>query len=443
MEPLYRVQGGGPLRGDVRTSGAKNAALPCLAATLLTGEPCTIRNLPAIADVTGFLEILRRLGAEVDHDPAAHRVTVRAAGPLAEAPPDRLVANQRASFLVMGPLLAREGRGACAAPGGDIIGQRPLDVHLRGFRALGADVRTEAGRFVAAGRLRGARIVLDYPSVLGTENLILAAVRAEGETVIVNAAAEPEVEALAALLSAMGARIRGAGSHTVTVSGVGALRGADYTLIPDRIEAGTFAIAAAITGGDVRIHDVRPRHLDALLFKLREIGVDIDEDDHTLRVRRRGPIRATTVQAVPFPGLATDLQALVTTLLTQAEGVSVVNERVFENRLGYVAELRKMGARIVTAGATAIVQGPSPLHGAVVQGLDVRASAALVVAALAADGETEVLDIVHLERGYEDLGRKLRGLGAVVERRGVAPATPASDPSGAPGVDCQPPPGPV
>ena len=443
MEPLYRVQGGGPLRGDVRTSGAKNAALPCLAATLLSAEPCTIRNLPAIADVTGFLEILRRLGAEVDHDPAAHRVTVRAAGPLAEAPPDRLVANQRASFLVMGPLLAREGRGACAAPGGDIIGQRPLDVHLRGFRALGADVRTEAGRFAAAGRLRGARIVLDYPSVLGTENLILAAVRAEGETVIVNAAAEPEVEALAGLLSAMGARIRGAGSHTVTVSGVGALRGADYTLIPDRIEAGTFAIAAAITGGDVRIHDVRPRHLDALLFKLREIGVEIDEGDGSLRVRRRGPLRPTTVQAVPFPGLATDLQALVTTLLTQAEGVSVVNERVFENRLGYVAELRKMGARIVTAGATAIVQGPAPLHGAVVQGLDVRASAALVVAALVADGETEVQDIVHLERGYEDLGRKLRGLGAVVERRDGAPATLASDPSGAPGVDCQPTPGPV
>lgn len=423
MEPLYRVQGGGPLRGDVRTSGAKNAALPCLAATLLTAEPCTIRNLPSIADVGGFLAILSQLGAEVDHDPAAHCVTVRAAGPLAEAPPDQLVANQRASFLVMGPLLAREGRVACAAPGGDVIGQRPLDVHLRGFRALGADVRTDSGRFVASGRPRGARMVLDYPSVLGTENLMLAAVRAEGETVIVNAAAEPEVAALAALLCAMGARIHGAGSHTITISGVAELHGADYTLIPDRIEAGTFAVAAAITGGDVRIHDVRPRHLDALLFKLREIGADIDEDADALRVRRRGPLQATTVQAVPYPGLATDLQALVTTLLTQAEGVSVVNERVFENRMGYVVELRKMGARIVTAGSAAIVQGPSPLHGAVVQGLDVRASAALVVAALVADGETELRDVVHLERGYEDFGEKLRGLGAVIERRGVAPAT--------------------
>ena len=424
MEPLYRVQGGGPLHGEVRISGAKNAALPCLAASLLTTEPCTIENLPAIADVDLFLEILRQLGAEVDHDAANHRVTVQAEGPLAEAPPDRLVANQRASFLVMGPLLAREGRGACAAPGGDIIGQRPLDVHLRGFRSLGADVRTEAGRFVASGKLRGGRIVLDYPSVLGTENLLLAAVLAEGETVIVNAAAEPEVVALTSLLSAMGARIHGAGSHTITVYGVASLRGAATRLIPDRIETGTFAIAAAITGGDVRLLDARPRDLDALLFKLQEIGVEVEEGDRSLRVRRRGAMQATTVQAVPFPGLATDLQALVTTLLTQAEGVSVVNERVFENRLGYVGELRKMGARIVTAGATAIVQGPSPLHGAVVQGLDVRASAALVVAALAADGETELLDIFHLERGYECFGEKLRGLGAAIDRVGVEPATP-------------------
>lgn len=423
MEPLYRIQGGGPLSGEVLISGAKNASMPCLAATLLTDEPCTIRNLPAIADVALFLEILRALGAEVSFDAEAHSATVRAAGPLAEAPPDRLVANQRASFLVMGPLLAREGRGACAAPGGDIIGQRPLDVHLRGFHALGADVRTEGKRFVAtAASLRGSRVVLDYPSVLGTENLLLAAVLAEGETVIVNAAAEPEIVDLASMLTAMGAQIRGAGSHTITVHGVKALRGVEHTLIPDRIETGTFAVAAAISGGDVRIRDARPRHVDALLFKLREIGVDVDEGEQELRVRRSGPMRATTVQAVPFPGLATDLQALVTTLLTQAEGVSVVNERVFENRLGYVGELRKMGARIVTAGTTAIVQGPSPLHGAVVQGLDVRASAALVVAALAAEGESELLDVFHLERGYECFGEKLRGLGAAVERVEAEPA---------------------
>ena len=423
MAPLYRIQGGGPLRGEVLISGAKNAALPCLAAALLTEEPCTIHNVPAIDDVALFVEILRSLGAEVEVDAAAQRVTVRAAGPLGEAPPDRLVANQRASFLVMGPLLAREGRGACAAPGGDIIGQRPLDVHLRGFRSLGADVRTEGGRFVAtAASLRGGRVVLDYPSVLGTENLLLAAVRATGETVIVNAAAEPEVANLASMLASMGAQVHGAGSHTITVYGVAALHGTEHTLIPDRIETGTFAVAAAITGGDVRICDARPRHLDALLFKLQEIGVEVEEEERALRVRRRGPMRATTVQAVPFPGLATDLQALVTTLLTQAEGVSVVNERVFENRLGYVGELRKMGARIVTAGTTAIVQGPSPLHGAVVQGLDVRAAAALVIAALAAEGETEVHDVFHLERGYACFNEKLQGLGAVVERVSAEPA---------------------
>ena len=254
MEPLYRIQGGGPLRGEVLISGAKNASLPCLAATLLTDEPCTIRNLPAIADGALFLEILEALGAEVAFDAEAHTATVRAAKPLAEAPPDRLVANQRASFLVMGPLLAREGRGACAAPGGDIIGQRPLDVHLRGFHALGADVRTEGKRFVAtAASLRGSRVVLDYPSVLGTENLLLAAVLAEGETVIVNAAAEPEIVDLASMLTAMGAQIRGAGSHTITVAGVKALRGVEHTLIPDRIETGSYAVAAAITGGDLML----------------------------------------------------------------------------------------------------------------------------------------------------------------------------------------------
>ena len=250
--------------------------------------------------------------------------------------------------------------------------------------------------------------------MLGTENLLLAAVLAEGETVIVNAAAEPEVVDLASMLTEMGAQVQGAGSHTITVSGVKALQGIEHRLIPDRIETGTFAVAAAITGGDVRIRDARPRHLDALLFKLREVGVDVDEGERELRIRRRGPMSATTVQAVPFPGLATDLQALVTTLLTQAEGVSVVNERVFENRLGYVGELRKMGARIVTAGTTAIVQGPSRLHGAVVQGLDVRASAALVIAALAAEGESELLDVFHLERGYECFAEKLGGLGAAV-----------------------------
>ncbi|MEE9277495.1 MAG: UDP-N-acetylglucosamine 1-carboxyvinyltransferase, partial [Dehalococcoidia bacterium] len=293
----------------------------------------------------------------------------------------------------------------------------PLDVHLSGFTSLGAEVTMEGGRFVAsAPRLRGSRVVLEYPSVLGAENLLLAAVTAEGHTTIVNAAAEPEVVSLAAMLTAMGARIAGAGTHTIEIDGVDTLHGVEHTLIADRIEAGTFAVAAAITQGDVFLQGAQPRHLDALLFKLREIGVSVDERHDGVAIRAQGPLAATNVQAVPYPGLATDLQALVATLLTQAHGVSVVHERVFENRLQYVGELRKMGARIVTAAATAIVQGPTPLRGAVVHGLDVRASAALVVAALAADGETDLLHIAHLERGYECFDQKLRGLGAQVFR---------------------------
>lgn len=419
---LYRIRGGVPLQGEVTISGAKNAAMPTIAAAMLTREPCIIRNIPTIVDVTVFAEILRCLGVSVETDAGAHTVTVHAEHDFADAPPDHLVANQRASFLVMGPMLARQGRAICAAPGGDTIGQRPLDVHLRGFSELGADVRIEEGRYVAtAAKLRGARVVLDYPSVLGTENLLLAAACAEGHTSIVNAAAEPEVVCLANMLGQMGADIRGAGTHTIEIDGVDELHGADHTIIPDRIETGTFALATAISGGAVTIRDCEPRHMDALLFKLAEIGVDIEERGRDVVVRSDAPLRATNVQAVPYPGLPTDLQALMTTLLTQADGVSVVHERVFESRLQYVGELRKMGAQIVTAGTTAIVQGPSPLRGTVVNGLDIRAAAALVLGALSADGETEVRDIFHLERGYECLDSKLRGLGADVARLEAPP----------------------
>ena len=422
-QALYRIQGGFPLQGPVTISGAKNAAVPCMAAALLTDEPCTIHNVPMIGEVTLFARILRALGAQVTVDPARHRVTVEARSPLADAPPNHLVANQRASFLVMGPLLARLGRGACAAPGGDVIGQRPLDVHLHGFAALGAAVHDEGGRFVAtAARLRGGRVVQEYPSVLGTENLLLAAALAAGRTTIINAAAEPEVLCLAEMLGKMGACIEGAGQHTIEVTGAAALHGAEHTLIPDRIEAGTFAVAAAISGGDLLLQGAEARHMDALLAKLHDLGVLVEERPEGVRVAAAGSLCAGNVQAVPYPGMATDLQALLTTLLTQAHGVSVVHERVFENRLQYVGELRKMGARIVTAGPTAIVQGPTPLRGATVRGLDVRAAAALVVAALAATGETELLDISHLERGYECLDAKLRGVGARVTREGAASA---------------------
>ena len=417
-DAVYRIRGGVPLHGPVAISGAKNAAMPCMAAALLTSEPCTLHNVPAIGDVDLFANILQHLGVLVEFSAGRHSLTIQAAGPLNDSPPTHLVVNQRASFLVMGPLLARLGRGACAAPGGDVIGQRPLDVHLHGFSALGATVEQRGGRFLAtADRLRGSRVVLEYPSVLGTENLLLAAARAEGRTTIVNAAAEPEVVCLAEMLSKMGAQIRGAGAHTIEIDGAPALHGVDHTLIPDRIEAGTFAVAAAITGGDLVLRGAQPRHLDALLFKLREIGVEIEERPESIRVRANGPLAATTIQAVPYPGLATDLQALVATLLTQAHGVSVVNERVFESRLQYVGELRKLGALIVTAaGTTAIIQGPTPLHGTLVRGLDVRASAALVLAGLVAQGETELLDLMHLERGYECLDLKLRSLGADVVR---------------------------
>ncbi len=420
-EALYRIVGGHPLHGDVAISGAKNAAMPCLAAAMLTADPCTIHNLPRIRDVTLFLEIMRTLGVRADIAPDGGSVTVYAAGPLGEAPPNHLVANQRASFLVMGPLLAREGRGACAAPGGDVIGQRPLDVHLTGFIRLGAEVSAEGGRFVARarGRLRGSRVVLDYPSVLGTENLLLAAVLAEGRTTIVNAAMEPEVLCLAAMLTRMGARIDGAGAHTITVDGVDRLHGTEHRLIPDRIEAGTFALAAAITGGEVLLQNARPRHMDALLFKLQEMNVEIREEDGGVRVRAARPLAAANIQAVPYPGLATDLQALVVTTLTQANGISVVHERVFENRLQYVGELRKLGAHIVSAGTTAIIQGPTPFRGTVVRGLDIRASAALVLAGLAAEGTTELVDLTHLDRGYECFEEKLRALGAHIERTAI------------------------
>ncbi|MBI1886717.1 MAG: UDP-N-acetylglucosamine 1-carboxyvinyltransferase, partial [Chloroflexi bacterium] len=322
------------------------------------------------------------------------------------------------SFLVMGALLSRLGRAACAPPGGDVIGQRPIDVHLKGFEALGAKVGREGDKFVAETEgLRGARVFMDYPSVLGTQNLMLAACLAPGKTTVINAAAEPEVSGLADMLTKMGARINGAGTHTVEIEGVERVRGVTHRIIPDRLEAGTYAIAAAVTGGEVEVRAANPGHLLSLIAKLREVGVHVEEGEDTLRLRSGGDLRATTMQALPYPGLATDLQAPMAVLLTQARGVSYVHERVFDNRLLYVTELRKMGAEVVTTGTTtAIISGPTPLMGAKVRALDVRAGAALVLAGLAASGRTEISDIYHVDRGYECIDEKLRGLGAVVER---------------------------
>ncbi len=414
----FRIHGGRRLEGVVRISGAKNAALPAMAATLLTAEECIIENVPGIDDVVMMAEILQYLGADVDRDcenPGVCRVNSRDVNQTTA--PSRLVMSLRASFLVMGALLGRFGEAACSPPGGDVLGQRPLDVHLSGFAALGATVTREGDKFVArADHLRGARVFMDYPSVLGTENILLAAVLARGATQIVNAAAEPEISDLAAMLVAMGAQIHGAGSHTIEIEGVEGLHGAHHRVISDRIEAGTFALAAAITQGEVQIEQANARHLDALLYKMREMGVYAEENENCLTVARCGRLRASQIQAVPYPGLATDLQAPTAALLTQATGVSFVHERVFDNRFLYLGELRKFGAELVQAGATAVISGPTPLVGASARALDVRAGAALVLAGLAAEGETEISDIFHLDRAHEDMDVKLRGLGADIER---------------------------
>ena len=412
---IYRISGGSTLHGVAPISGGKNNALPSMAAALLTQEPVVLSNVPDIADVRVLASILQAVGVDVQFDADAHEMTLHAAGEVGDSPPRELVTQLRGSFLVVGPLLARVGRAVCAPPGGDEIGRRPVDVHLRGFAKLGAKVAQEDGCFVLdVDRLAGAHVVLDYPSVIGTENLMLASVLAEGRTVIVNAAMEPEVICLGAMLNEMGGRVAGHGTHTVTIDGVELLGGAAHTLIPDRIEAGTFAVAAAISGGDVQLDGAEPRHMDAVLSKLREIGVETEEGEGTVRIRGGGALRAADVQAVPYPGLATDLQALMTTLLTQAAGESVVHERVFENRLGYVDELCKLGARITVEGSTATVAGPTALHGTRVEGRDIRSAASLAMAALAAEGTTELHDAGHLQRGYEHFQEKLADLGAEI-----------------------------
>jgi len=411
------IEGGHPLRGSVAVSGSKNATMGAMAAALLVPDDCILDNVPDIEDVAHMAEVVRSLGATVERLDA-HTLRLNAANLDSWSPPTDLVGNLRGSFLVMGALLSRLGRAACSPPGGDVIGQRPVDVHLAGFAALGAEVGRDGDKFVTqAQRLTGATIFADYPSVLGTQNLILATVMAQGRSVIVNAAAEPEVQSLAAMLRQMGARISGEGSHTVEIEGVPELTGTRYTIIPDRLEAGTYGIAAAITRGDVEVQGVCPEHLLSLTSKLREAGVGVQVDSERLTVQGTSELKALTIQALPYPGLATDLQALMAVLLTQANGVSYVHERVFDNRLLYVSELRKMGAEVVTTGTTtAIISGPTPLIGARVRALDVRAGAALILAGLAARGRTQITDIYHVDRGYERIDEKLRGLGAVVER---------------------------
>ena len=417
MDERLFIEGGHALRGQVRVSGAKNAADYAMAAALLTADDCVLENVPDIEEIKHMTAILENLGAEVE-TLSPSRLRINASKVHSFEPPSELVVNLRASFLVMGSLLTRFGHAACCPPGGDVLGLRPLDVHLAGFRALGAEVYRRGDQFVAeAERLSGARVLLDYPSVMGTLNVMLAATLADGLTTIINAAAEPEVVSLAEMLNRMGAQIRGAGSHSIEIEGVRELQGTTQRILPDRLEAGTFALAAAATRGEVEILEAIPEHLEALIWKLREAGVRIRETEGGMVVTGTGDYQAVTAQALPYPGLATDLHPPLAAFLTQATGVSVIHERVYDNRLLYISELRKMGADVVTAGQTAIVSGPTHLYGTPVRCMDLRAGAALVVAALAAEGTTEISDIYHLDRGYEALEEKIRQLGGSIERR--------------------------
>ncbi|OLD38054.1 MAG: UDP-N-acetylglucosamine 1-carboxyvinyltransferase [Candidatus Rokubacteria bacterium 13_1_40CM_2_68_8] len=416
MPARLEIDGGVPLRGSVRVSAAKNAALPALAASLLTAEPVHLTNVPDLVDMRTMVRLIETLGATVRRERG--ELSAQVARVTNDVAPYELVSTMRASVLVLGPLVARHGTARVALPGGCAIGVRPIDQHLKGLARLGAEIAIENGYIVArASRLKAARIAADLVTVTGTENLMMAAALAEGTTVIENAAREPEVIDLATLLTAMGARIRGAGTARVEIEGVVELAGATHRVIPDRIEAGTLIVAGAITGGDVTVTDLVPDHLSALMAKLDECGVALEAGPTSVRVRGPERPRAADVITSPFPGFPTDMQAQVMTLLGLADGQSRVTETIFENRFMHVAELARMGARIEADGAIAIIRGVSRYQGAPVMASDLRASAALVLAGLAAHGRTTVSRVYHLDRGYERLEAKLAALGARIERR--------------------------
>lgn len=413
----YIIEGGHPLRGEVQINGAKNAALPMIAAALLTADECIFDNVPRIEDIRNLVEILRQLGCRIAWDESRHRMHISAANVTSFAPPVALATRMRGSFLIAGPLLARFGEARAPHPGGCDIGVRPVNVDVKGFTAMGARVDTEDAHYsFKVDRLRGQRIYLDYPSHTGTENLLMAACLAYGKTVIKNASPEPEVAALAGCLVRMGANITGAGTSVIEIDGVERLHGVHYRIMPDRIEAGTYAIAGAITGGDITLRDVIASHMDPLTYKLLEAGVGVIEGPGTYTVRAKLPLTAVEVQTLQYPGFPTDLQAAFAVLLTQAEGTSVLHERVYDNRLQYVGELLRMGADIQASGQTARIVGPRPLQGAHVRATDIRAGAALIIAGLAAEGVTEINDIHHVNRGYEGVDTKLNGLGARITR---------------------------
>ena len=418
----FVIRGGNPLLGTIRVSGSKNSALPCMAAALLTEDEVVLENIPQVRDIETERKLLVSMGAEVElgYGRAQHRTTISCRTIKDPTAPYEIVKTMRASSLVLGPLVARMGVARVSMPGGCAIGARPIDLHTKGLEMLGAKIGYEHGYIEArAERLKGAHIVFDKITVTGTEDLLMAAVLADGETVMENCAREPEVTDLAAMLSAMGAQIHGAGTSTIQVKGVARLRGAKHRINPDRIEAGTFLVAGAITGGDLCVANCNPSHLTAVMGKLQECGVRIDVlSKDQIRVRSEGALKAADISTEEYPGYPTDMQAQYMALATQAEGTSLVKENIFENRFMHVQELVRMGANIRVEGRTATVRGRTPLSAAAVMCSDLRASASLVLAGLVAEGESILDRVYNIDRGYEHIEEKLRGVGAQIRRMG-------------------------
>lgn len=410
------IEGGNPLCGSIKVSGAKNAALPIMAGVILSTGPVKLTNVPALNDVDTMGKVLQALGAKVSC--AGDNVyNFDASGPITDEAPYELVKTMRASFFVMGPLLARLKKARVPLPGGCAIGVRPVNIHLKGFEALGAKVSIEGGCAVAvADRLIGCKILLEFPSVGATENLMMAATLAEGRTVIENAAQEPEIDDLAKFLNSIGAKIEGAGTTSITIDGVERLGGGEYSVMPDRIEAGTFAVLGAMAGGPIRVENCEPDHLLALINKLREMGAEITTESKAIIVRAAQRLKAIEVKTLPFPGFATDLQAQLMVAMCVAKGSSSVTETIFENRFMHVSELARMGASINIHDRTAVIHGVKLLKGAPVSATDLRAGAAMVLAGLVAEGSTEISNVYHIDRGYEDLVGRIRKLGANIQR---------------------------
>jgi UDP-N-acetylglucosamine 1-carboxyvinyltransferase len=416
----FRIHGGNPIKGRVSISGAKNSALPCMAASILTPETVTLHNIPYVRDIITMRRLLEDIGGHV-LTPELRTHKISAANVELLAAPYELVKTMRASVLALGPLIARFGKARVSLPGGCAIGARPIDLHLAGLTKMGAEVYLEAGDVVARAPedgLKGAEVTFEKVSVTGTENLMMAATLAHGRTTIHNAAREPEVKDLAELLNKMGARVRGAGTPTIQIEGVEGLNGAEHTIIPDRIETGTFIVAAAITQGELEIKDCNPEHCNRIIGKLREVGVDIEEVNQSTLHARCGPrgLHASDLITEPYPHFPTDMQAQYMILMTQANGRSIITETIFENRFMHASELQRMGASIQIGHEKAIVDGPSKLIGARVQASDLRASACLVLAGLVAEGETIIDRVYHIDRGYEKIETKLKAVGADIER---------------------------